>query len=322
MTQYAKTFCVYIILIALVLVSCSTIVSNEKALQCEELMRGRWGFGENEFGYEIDNPSNTRYKLASDELGNIFVLDTYNNRVSKFDSTGQFETYITVSQFPGERIVDIAPTADEHLFAAISAPVIVQSNEVEAYVAIYEFDASGQFWMRSADWRDSETLRQRLVAGLGSHPAFYYLVAGPDKSVYSMWLTGEIIQHTPEGLSRLIYNRPWGQVVSGWDGFVYVVGSWGGEDWLLKYEPLNGTLVRRVAIDDFQAVKDGINLGALVGVDAAGRLYFGMTDLSASTEFESEVHVLSNDGRLEERATRRFPQKVVPLGSVFTVILF
>ena len=303
MNKYITIFGVCITFVTLVITGCNPHTSNKRALECQELIQGEWGFGKNAFGYEIENPSNTRYKLVVDKTGGLFILDIYNNRVAKFDPIGQPEFYITLAQFPQERIVDIAPATDGHLFAAISSPVTIRSDKVNAYVAIYEFDARGQFWLRSVDWRNSEMIEQRLTVRLNSHSPFHYLVAAPDKSVYSMWPTGEIIQHTPEGLSRLIYNHPWGEVVAGWDGLVYVVGTWSGKDWLLIYEPLNGTLVRRVLINDFQAVKDGASLGTLVGVDAAGRLYFGATDLSMSTQLESNVYVLSSNGQLEERMT-------------------
>lgn len=198
-------FCFCIILIALTLASCTTAV-NGKPLQCTELVKRGWGSGENAFGYEIERPSNTRYKLVPDEVGNIYILDTYNNRIAKFDSAGKFEVFIKTPPPPGEEFEDIAPTDNGHLFAAISAPVEVLSHKVKTYVAIYEFDVQGQFQGRFADWRDSEALQQRLAAGLGAQVPFHFLAAGPGETAYSIMLGGGITQYTPERLSRLIYN--------------------------------------------------------------------------------------------------------------------
>jgi hypothetical protein len=164
-----------------------------------------------------------------------------------------------------------------------------------------EFDTSGQFRYGLADWRYDEDFRYRIATGpVILNIPLNYLVAGPDEDVYTLWPLGPIIQYTPEGTSRVIYSGSWDTAISGWDGFVYVIDSSLGRNRLLKYETLNGNLVKRTDIKDFPAVKNGIDLGVLKGVNANGKLYFVRADPSNNQQY---VDILSSDGQLEQQIT-------------------
>lgn len=91
------------------------------------------------------------------------------------------------------------------------------------------------------------------------------------------------------------------------------------EDRLLVYESLNGNLIKRVVMNNFQVIKDGTIFSSnLVNVDAAGKLYFGLTDLADNTQ--SDVYVLSSDGRLERHFT--IPGRLAGIGKQGQLYVF
>lgn len=304
MINYTRTLrvCFYLIPFLLITASCVTTANNETALLCKELIKRNWGSGETNVGYDIENSLQSNYKLVLDDSGNILILDVYNNRIAKFDSEGKFQLYIQLPDPSAkEQFADIATTNGERIVAAIRSPITVESREENAYSAIYEFDGSGHFVQQRADWRSDKDFIQRVASGLSGQIPFHHLIASPDGSVYSLWLTGQITQYTTEGLARLIYNHAWQQVVAGWDGLIYVIDERDGQSRLLSYGPLNGNLLKRVPLSDFLAVKSGSTQGNLVGVDADGRLY--LERLNSRTGDQSTVFVLSGDGNLESQVT-------------------
>jgi len=71
------------------------------------IIEGKWGTEPGEFGrnYWMDEGEEYIYEpksLAVDSKGNIFILDTVNNRIQKFDSEGKYLLSIPVDSFKGE----------------------------------------------------------------------------------------------------------------------------------------------------------------------------------------------------------------------------
>lgn len=74
------------------------------------IIEGKWGSGPGEFGLINQGPIGVGEKvykpssLAVDSKGNIYILDTANNRVQKFDSAGKYALSILVESLKGEII--------------------------------------------------------------------------------------------------------------------------------------------------------------------------------------------------------------------------
>lgn len=285
------------LLTSIVVVSCSTSPS----LECEDLIREDWGFDEGEFGYDVEEPTRTDYKLVTDEDGTVYILDVYNGRIAKYDSTGQFEFYMKLAPVhlaAGEEIRDIAVTSSGLLLAAIAAPTEFEAEVPRAYVAIYVYNSEGYLLFPLDDWRESPALEERVELGLQYQHPFHYLVGGIDGSGYSIWTTGQITLHTPERTSRTIYNMPWNDVVSGWDGNLYILGTDGNlEKVLVKFESLNGNVVERVNLTENPTLSFIAPRDILKGVDAEGQLYFQRYDELTD---QLSVVIMDWDGNLEE----------------------
>jgi hypothetical protein len=291
------------------------------SLQCVDLIHSTWDSTEQAFGYDAENPWNTRYKLSTDAAGIIFILDTYKNRVAVFDQGGRFESYATVYPNPEpprsgkEQIWDIAPGIGGRFFAAIGEPVtITRAGRVEtqtAYTSIYLFsngNGTEPYASKVVVREDMEQIRQDILAGGHLQHPFSMVVAGRDGSMYSLRLHGGVIQYPPESASRVLYDLYWQKVIVGWDSLLYILGQgrWQAKDVLLAYEPLNGHLVRRTPVEDLSFVSEGGRLRSLVGVDTTGRLYFGTTEIDVlwrMSVIQSDVYILSNGGNLERHVT-------------------
>jgi len=74
----------------------------------EVIIEGKWGSGEGEFGKQIDpyvERSGIVYQpgsLAVNSRGDIYILDTVNNRIQKFNKEGQYNESIKIDSFKGK----------------------------------------------------------------------------------------------------------------------------------------------------------------------------------------------------------------------------
>lgn len=86
----------------------STVIMEKYVPQV--LVRGRWGSQPGEFGLGasmgLEGDNVIPEEIVSDDVGNIYVLDSWNNRVQKFDANGNF-----LKQYPLEAYV--LPTDEE-----------------------------------------------------------------------------------------------------------------------------------------------------------------------------------------------------------------
>ena len=296
-----KTTCL-VTLANIVLTSCVSQPTTD--LTCEEVIRLTWGTQENEVGFDSDDSFDTAHKVLVDEVGNILILDSYNDRVTKFSSSGDFQNTIEIPDLPefaNEHIEDIALGVENQINAAISAPVTFDGKTAEAYSAIYVFDSDGGFLYPVSDWRDSAGFAQRIEHGLQYQVPFHYLAGSLSGEAYSIWATGSITQYNPQGISTQIYNRRWLDVISGWDNFLYVVGGEpGGNTFLLQYEHLDARLVERIDLDSWTSVRTQPPRDILVGVDYKGNLYFERYDEESK---EMSMIILDQDGDLVAEVT-------------------
>jgi hypothetical protein len=81
------------------------------------LISGKWGSGQGEFGLGAsmgeEGDDVIPKELAQDDSGNIYVLDSWNNRIQKFDANGKYLEEIPISAY-------VRPTAKEFKQAATS----------------------------------------------------------------------------------------------------------------------------------------------------------------------------------------------------------
>ncbi|HOX22448.1 MAG TPA: hypothetical protein PLL10_03210 [Elusimicrobiales bacterium] len=92
-------------------VATSTTTSPLEQYVPKVLIAGKWGTGPGEFGLGDVGNEIFPEEIVSDDTGNIYVLDRWNNRVQKFDANGGFS-----AQYPLDAYVPPTDEEFDHVY--------------------------------------------------------------------------------------------------------------------------------------------------------------------------------------------------------------
>jgi len=281
----------YWFLIVLLLVcGCSTrpnvVTLTENDITCQVVVQTEWGNGPSELGYRASGVSSkgpdvpSRFQL--DEDGNVYIADSYNNRVVEFAPNGQFIRSIEIPLSNGEGFVwDIsvrngllAVAANERVYAFDSEGHLIQ---------VVEPPAEGQrFGLCSTDMAGKKV----QVDGEGN--IYVCLPGGFERG-------GTVLQYNREGEWRVFYEGAFTHLITGWDGFIYIgqeryseTSDSPSDSQMLIFDSL-GDQVGEVTIQGQNLAAAGLfYLGLPVAVDAEGNLYTNVVNILRNGEIVSQ----------------------------------
>ena len=225
---------------------------------------GRHGQGDGEFSFgSIPNSYYTDYDggVAVDKQGNVYVDDTANARIQKFDSTGKF---LLKWGSPGEgagqfgHIVGIAVDSQGNVYVAEDQP----------HSRVQKFDGNGQFLLQwNTHPTDKNSSFQPNDIAIDQHDVIYLLDLG-SSSVQKVNQTGQFISNWLLSCDKYTGLMAPNSIALDMSGNLYVADNLAAR--VCKYDR-NGQFLTQWGIEGNPGVTTGIVSG--IGVDAQGNVY-------------------------------------------------
>jgi hypothetical protein len=122
-----KTFFLYIIALYFILDPLNVLALNIEPIQIEKkvIVKANFGSKKGEIGKAPIDPEDQTYggsinPIAVDSKGNIYIGDSVNHRIQKFDSKGNFLSEVKLNEIAWPIINDIAIDKNDNIFVAFN----------------------------------------------------------------------------------------------------------------------------------------------------------------------------------------------------------
>ena len=186
------------------------------------IINGKWGTEPGEFGYDgfyllegfvpkspyflPDDFIHPR-SLAVDSKGNIYILDTANNRIQKFDSAGKYQRELKINAWSGYK--KRQDGNDGYVYDVMGVNIVIDSSDVLYYYLrrMKDYKTTGEVWELKKD----KVVRKTVMPWEDNEDALYHdyglsLEADDSIWIYDLWEKGMVTSKHYEIKEKKIYT--------------------------------------------------------------------------------------------------------------------